>query len=62
MNLQTATTTLTDINNTSNCELSTSHILVIRIVADIHDASTYVSSTSNILVNRMWTEDRFSGN
>jgi hypothetical protein len=55
-------TTLTDISNTRNCTVSTSNIVVNRLVADIHTTGTYVSCTINILVNRMWKADRFSGN
>jgi hypothetical protein len=48
--------------NTSNYVLSTSKMLVNRIVTDINIASNYVLSTSNILVNRILEEDIFGSN
>jgi hypothetical protein len=48
--------------NTSNYVLSTSNILVPRIMQEVGFGSNYVLSTSNILVQGLTDEDKFTSN
>jgi hypothetical protein len=52
----------TRILDTSNYVLSTSNILVNRILTEVGFGSNYVASTSNILVNHILTEVGFGSN